>query len=296
MTGLMPAFFILRRFFMTQYNSILKWVGGKRRLLPEIEARMPESFNRYFEPFVGGGALFFNLNPENAVINDLNGELINFYKQLQSNPVELAKTVAELEEAYNHSADQEKFYYDRREEFNKNILGDLGLYDAALMLYLNQSGFNGVYKVNKKGYFNISWNHKPNVNLKVDQIIPVSKTLQNVDILSGDFEKACEAAKTGDFVYFDSPYYETWDCYQANSFSLEDHKRLVSLYRDLTDRGVYCMLSNSDTKFIRELYQGYNIDSVSIVYTPGRGKSKYKRCEVIITNYERVDNQLSFDL
>lgn len=273
-------------------NAILKWVGSKRKLLPELTSRMPKSFGTYFEPFVGGGSLFFNVNPKSAVINDLNTELANFYIQLRNHPLELKSICKELETNYNSSLDQNQFYLNMRDKFNEKILfNNLDIYDAALMMFLNRTAFNGFYKTNKKGYYNISWNHYTRINMKTDEFEFFSKKLQNATILSTDFEEACKDAKAGDFVYFDSPYYDTWDKYKSTGFSKDDHIRLARLFKELTARGVYCMLSNKNTEFIRELYADFNIDVVKVTYTPSCNSSN-KTEEVIITNYDRENNDL----
>lgn len=242
-------------------KPILKWAGGKAALLGEIQSRMPERFGTYYEPFFGGGAVFFGTDFENAVINDKNTELINCYIQVRDHCEELIPMLDELQE--NHS---EEKYYELRSVFNlRKTSGELDVYDAALMMYLNKAGFNGMYRENKNGFFNIPSGHRKHVKLyKADNLREVAKKLKNVTILNGDFEAAIENAKEGDFVYFDSPYDDTFSDYQKGGFPREEHIRLAELCKKLTEQNVYFLLSSSDSEFIRELYSGFNVSTVEV--------------------------------
>ena len=231
-------------------KPIIKWAGGKTQLLEQIIEMMPKEFNTYYEPFIGGGALFFALAPKKAVINDFNAQLINLYKQCRDNPKELMKKLNELSE--EHSLDSDKHYYETRAKFNKCITkNELSVNSAAYFVYLNKTGFNGLYRLNNKGLFNVPSAKKTTVNLYYnDNINAASELLKCTTILNGDFEEACKNAKQGDFVFFDSPYYNTFDTYQAGGFSEEDHRRLAKMFKELTDKGVYCMLTNSNEEFL----------------------------------------------
>lgn len=242
-------------------KPILKWAGGKAALLGEIQSRMPERFGTYYEPFFGGGAVFFGTDFENAVINDKNTELINCYIQVRDHCEELIPMLDELQE--NHS---EEKYYELRSVFNlRKTSGELDVYDAALMMYLNKAGFNGMYRENKNGFFNIPSGHRKHVKLyEADNLREVAKKLKNVTILNGDFEAAIENAKEGDFVYFDSPYDDTFSDYQKGGFPREEHIRLAELCKKLTEQNVYFLLSSSDSEFIRELYSGFNVSTVEV--------------------------------
>lgn len=242
-------------------KPILKWAGGKAALLGEIQSRMPDRFGTYYEPFFGGGAVFFGTDFENAVINDKNTELINCYIQVRDHCEELIPMLDELQE--NHS---EEKYYELRSVFNlRKTSGELDVYDAALMMYLNKAGFNGMYRENKNGFFNIPSGHRKHVKLyEADNLREVAKKLKNVTILNGDFEAAIENAKEGDFVYFDSPYDDTFSDYQKGGFPREEHIRLAELCKKLTEQNVYFLLSSSDSEFIRELYSGFNVSTVEV--------------------------------
>lgn len=242
-------------------KPILKWAGGKAALLGEIQSRMPERFGTYYEPFFGGGAVFSGTDFENAVINDKNTELINCYIQVRDHCEELIPMLDELQE--NHS---EEKYYELRSVFNlRKTSGELDVYDAALMMYLNKAGFNGMYRENKNGFFNIPSGHRKHVKLyEADNLREVAKKLKNVTILNGDFEAAIENAKEGDFVYFDSPYDDTFSDYQKGGFPREEHIRLAELCKKLTEQNVYFLLSSSDSEFIRELYSGFNVSTVEV--------------------------------
>lgn len=273
-------------------KPIVKWAGGKRQLINKLLELMPKEYNDFFEPFIGGGALLFELMPEKAIINDVNKELIAIYKCL-SNKEDFAHMLEDLEEhERNHS---EEYYYEVREEDRKPNFESNPIWKrASRAIYLNKSCFNGLYRVNSKGHFNVPSGKKEKVrtydkdNIKLLHKYFITK---NVIILEGDFVKAVETAQKSDFVYFDPPYdpFEGKDSFTAYSefdFSKEDQKRLAAIFKELSDKGVYVMLSNHNTKFINELYQGFNVYVVKARRTlnadaKGRGNVE----EVIITNY-----------
>ena len=274
-------------------HPFVKWAGGKTQLLEVIESHLPETFNRYFEPFVGGGALLFKLQPKAFSINDSNEELICVYKCLENNELfELLKKEL-LKHEENHS---EKYYYQVREMDKLEGFNKLPIYvRAARMIYLNKACFNGLYRVNSKGYFNVPSGKKKVVNCfdkkTFDNLNLFFKNRKPV-ITNIDFEDAVKNAKTGDFVYFDPPY-DTWEdknsftSYDKNAFGKEEQIRLAKVFKELSDKGVYVMLSNHNTKFINELYKGFHITIVPAkrminAKADGRGEVE----EVIVTNYE----------
>lgn len=266
-------------------KPVIKWAGGKTQLLNEIEMRIPHDFGRYYEPFIGGGALFLYLEPQRATINDYNFKLTNLYNVIKNNPNELIDRLSELQE--NHSED---YYFEIRDLFNENILNnEYSIDDAAYFIYLNKMCYNGLYRVNSSGLFNVPSGKKKKASLfDKDNIFDVSDLLQHTTIRTGDFEKACNRARQGDFVFFDSPYYDTFDTYQANGFSKDDHIRLANLFKRLSERGVYCLLTNSDTDFIRSLYQDDNfiIETVEVKRMINCDGNNRTGTEVIIRNYE----------
>lgn len=275
-------------------KPLIKWAGGKRQLLPEIKKLMPAKYNKYYEPFVGGGALFFELQPLKAVINDTNTALINVYKQVKDCPHDVIKHIKAYTKKYNSfktDEERKKYYYKLREEFNSLLshnIFDIG--SAALFIVLNKLGYNGLYRVNSEGLYNVPWNKKKQLELSKDEYITnllnVSKVLKNTTILNLDFEKSLKGVRKGDFVFFDSPYYDTFDTYQKGGFSEENHIRLAKLYKKLSERGVYCMLTNSNTKFIKDLYKDYNIKVINVKRMINCDGNSRTGQEVIITNYK----------
>lgn len=240
---------------------ILKWVGGKRQLLPMIHEMLPEQIGTYYEPFFGGGALFFSLLPEKAILNDFNPQLIGMYRAIQQNPLSVEAELLDIQGTYNalqSDAEKSNYYGYLRRLFNVKIKKqhhDAQM--AVLLIFLNKAGFNGLYRVNKSGEYNVPSAHKKTIcSFTHDNLLSVSSALQNATILCGNFEAAVQTASPGDFVFFDSPYYNTFDTYQSNGFSEVDHRRLANLFQALTDKGVSCMLTNSNTDFVLSL-QGF---------------------------------------
>ena len=271
-------------------SPFLKWAGGKRQLLDKIIDRMPKSFNNYYEPFIGGGALLFELQPAKAVINDINASLINAYITIAEKPFEFISAVIELDSQIPE--DGKTYYYSLRERYNNKLIKTE--YDtelAALFVFLNKHCFNGLYRVNAKGLFNVPYNNSKRESINKESIIAISEYLKNVKIMQGDFEKACNDAQRGDFVFFDSPYAPlnptSFESYTKEGFDIESHKRLANLFEKLTDKGCYCMLTNHNTEFINDLYgnKGYKMDVVSVKRMINSNASKRVGEEVIIYNY-----------
>lgn len=249
---------------------------------------MPESYGRYYEPFIGGGALFFELKPENAVINDLNSALVSCYRAIQSDCDALMALLDELDAGIGD--DPKTYYYDVRERFNAKLgAADFDEAASALLIYLNKHCFNGLYRVNSKGGFNVPCNGSKARSYSKENIEEVSKVLKSTTILNGDFEDACKDAVAGDFIFFDSPYAPlnptSFESYTKEGFSLEDHERLARVFRDMTDRGCYCILTNHNTDLINDLYTDYEIDVVQVKRYINADASNRKGTEVIIKNF-----------
>lgn len=272
-------------------KPFVKWVGGKRQLLPEIEMMLPASFNTYYEPFVGGGALLFDTAPEKAVIGDVNATLIGTYKSIRDNKEALIQMLDTLTASHESSQDKKAFYNQMRERYNNEVLKNPeSLEVCALFIYLNKTCFNGLYRVNSKGLFNVPFNNRGKLNLYDDSNLDdITEYLSHVVILNEDFEETCKTAKKGDFVFFDSPYAplkpESFESYTKEGFSLNDHKRLARVFHGLTEKGVYCMLTNHNTEFINELYKEYNKKTVQVKRMINSDASKRTGEEIIITNY-----------
>lgn len=270
-------------------QPFLKWAGGKRQLLATIRPFIPQKFNCYFEPFIGGGAVFFDLQPAKAVINDANAELINLYKIIRDAPDKLLAEVAK------HENTKDYFYRLReqdRDALTYNRLGPIAR--AARILYLNKTCFNGLFRVNSQGYFNVPFGKYPNPNIAPRETIhAVSIYLNNpkITIKQGDFGAAVESARAGDFIYFDPPYDPLSDTssftgYHHDAFGKDAQARLAALFKELDQRGCKVMLSNSNTAFIRQLYEGYRVEEILAtrrINAVGSGRGAIS--EVLVMNY-----------
>lgn len=271
-------------------SPILKWAGGKTQLLQHISDNMPSVYNRYYEPFIGSAAVLLALLPNQGCINDINEQLVNLYFQVKNAAESVIFKVKELD---SKPCNKER-YYDIREQYNEKILSRvLDAECAALMIWINKHCFNGLYRVNNKGLFNVPYNNKANGNsIEENNIRAISEYLQHADITITclDFEQACNGVAAGDFVYFDSPYVPesltaSFTDYTINGFSFADHERLAALFRRLDSIGAKLMLSNNDVPFVRELYSHYRIQSLDVKRMINRNASKRTGKEVIITNY-----------
>lgn len=271
-------------------NPFVKWAGGKTQLLYKLKNYIPETYNRYFEPFIGGGALLLDIQPQKAVINDINEQLLNVYFQLKSDVEELIKIINEFDSI---ECDKSHYLY-MREEYNKKINTNiLDVECAALMIWINKHCFNGLYRVNSKGLFNVPYNQKINGrSINEESLRNISDYLNSyeIEIRKGDFEFACIDVQEGDFVYLDSPYIPVsktsdFTAYTKDGFNYNDHCRLATLYRRLDEVGAKVMLSNNNVDLVYELYDGFNIESIDVRRAINRDASKRVGKEVIITNY-----------
>lgn len=276
---------------MIKAKPFVKWAGGKRQILDKLKSHIPEGFNTYYEPFVGGGALLFDLAPKNAVINDSNEELINVFNVL-CNDKKYSKMCRYLNK-FERKHDEEFYYEVRNIDRNKkkfNRLNDSKR--AARTIYLNKACFNGLYRVNSKGEFNVPFGKKTKVNTyDGENLLNVHSylTLNNVCILCTDFEDSVSTAKEGDFVYFDPPYdsdTSTFNSYTEDGFNKDEQRRLAKVFKELDEKGVKVMLSNHNTILIKELYKDYNFHVIEAKRSiNSNGKKRGKVEEVIITNY-----------
>lgn len=279
-------------------KPIIKWVGGKFSNLHYIRELLPPTYNKYYEPFLGGGAVLLDLCPKEAVVNDINPELINMYLQVKDNVEEVIAHLADIDSFHEHSGnDSKEIYYDVREAFN-NRRGSNTPVQAARFIYLNKHCFNGLYRVNSKGEFNVPFNGKlTGGSFNADHLRKVSKQIQNVEFKCGDFEKAVMNAEAGDLIYFDPPYdYEDeagFVDYAKGGWSREITTKLKLLCDQLVDRGCNILVSNNSTTFVRELF---NDDRYSIVEIPARrainrnGAGRGPVPEVIIQSKNCINN------
>lgn len=276
---------------MLKGKPFVKWAGGKRQILDKLKEHLPEEYDTYYEPFVGGGALLLDLLPEKAVINDCNYELMNVYACIQDED-KLKKMTKELD-SYETKHSEEFYFEIRNKDKDKLKFGKMADYKrAARTIYLNKACFNGLYRVNSKNEFNVPFNKKEKVNTYEGsniEAIHYYLNYRNVTLKSCDFEEAVKDAKKGDFIYFDPPYdsdTETFNSYTKDGFGKEEQVRLARVYKELSDRGCYVMLSNHNTKLINELYDGFNIHVIEAKRNiNANGKKRGKVEEVIITNY-----------
>jgi len=236
-------------------RPLLKWAGGKRSLVREITELFPGDYRerRYHEPFIGGGAVFFSIQPKEGSINDINPRLMNFYRVVRDTPKEL------IEEARRYRYDEDE-YYRLRNRFNSGGLSEVE--EAALLLYLNKTAYNGLYRVNSRGKFNVPFGRYDDPTIVPEGgIIRASKLLRSAEIRSEDFGYVLDVAEEGDLCYLDPPYHPASETanftdYSAAGFGMADHRRLRDLCVGLDKRGVTFVLSNSDTDAVRRLYRG----------------------------------------
>ena len=269
-------------------KPFVKWAGGKRQLVHELVKYAPKEFNNYFEPFFGGGALFFELCSKglinHAFLNDSNQELITAYNVIKERPSDLIKELSQS----RYNCDEKTFYSIRAESPSDPVKA------TARFIYLNRTAFNGLYRVNSKGGFNVPFGKYTNPKiLDKENLLAVSKALQKDELTSLDFELAVNKAKKGDFVYFDPPYVplnkSSFTTYTKNNFTEVDQKRLLNKAIELHKKGCFVMISNSYSQSTLNLYKDKSIFTVNTVHAArminckakGRGKIK----EVIVTNY-----------
>ncbi len=249
---------VLAEKFLVQPKPFLKWVGGKRQLLPELHARVPRGFDTYFEPFLGGGALFFSLLPEKAVLSDFNERLVRTYRAIRD---DVDEVIAELS-TYPH----DRVFFEELRRVDVDALEDVQV--AAWMIYLNRTGFNGLYRVNKSGGFNVPFGKYKNPTIcNPDLLLTASEALQNAEILHASFADTFSRAQPGDFVYFDPPYVplsetSSFTSYTKDGFGMAEQAALRDTAWKLKSRGVDVLLSNSSAGAVFELYDRFQIDEV----------------------------------
>lgn len=265
--------------------SVIKWAGSKKRLLKDIRPYLPDNYSCYVEPFFGSGALFFSVRPYNSILNDANQELMSMYKVLKDKGMSLLEELEKLQDEYNKLSkeDKEKYYYEKRELYNNKCYKEVE--GAALFIFLNKTGFNGLYRVNKQGKFNVPWSKRDKLNLIDKSIYDCSEALERAVLYNKDFEEVCQNLPEGSFIYFDPPYHNTFTGYQQNGFTEDDQIRLFNLFKKLSDEGHLCLLSNNDTDFIKDLYKDYDINYLYAKKLIGYKKSNEKFSEVLIKNY-----------
>lgn len=282
----------------------LKWAGGKTQILHEILPRLPTDFNRYHEPFFGGGAVFFHIQPPNGTINDKNTRLMNFYRQVRDNPEELIDFNEQHQEELDGLEDDEEveeYYYEKRDEFNnlrQHGLCENRIKEASLLLFLNRMCYNGLYRENNSGEFNVPIGSRRDEDVvRADIVRQASAALQGTDIRTQDFSYVRHVAREKDAIYFDPPYTPVSDTadfedYVAEGFGREQQVNLRDLAIELHKKGVYVTISNSFAA--RELYEAeeipepFEIEPLRANRAINRnGEDRTGALEIIVTNIPR---------
>lgn len=309
-------------------EPMLKWAGGKRSMLEEILPRLPSKsqFNRYFEPFVGGGAVFFALEPESGFINDINPRLINFYKQVKANPEQIISTNKDLDDKFEANLDDsdDKFYYNKRDEFNQ-LREDADscedpVREASLLLFLNRTCYNGLYRTNQQGEFNVPIGRKWTQTAAIEQRVrKCHRVLQKATITQQDFTYVSDVAEANDLVFFDPPYPSvrktgSFEKYHPGGFGVDRHKQLRDLAIELNDNNVYVMITNANDESADMAKE----NPVGALFSEGVMPSEFRKTkasgeryinsdatkrtdigetDIIVTNFSpfEFDNQKRFD-
>jgi DNA adenine methylase len=279
-------------------SPFVKWAGGKGQLLSQFEPYFPATFRRYIEPFVGGGAVFFHLYNQGhlagkpVVLIDRLAALIDCYRVVQKQVEDL---IAALQKHEAHKQDSKYFYAVRNWDRQPDYALRSEVERAARFAFLNRTCYNGLYRVNRRGQFNVPFGRYRNPTIcDVDNLRAASQALHGVSLLVGDFSRCLDLAQPGDLVYLDPPYHPLSDTasftsYTSDGFGQDDQRRLAELFRELDRRGCHLMLSNSYTDLIRQLYDGYEqIQVQAIRAISSRGSKRGAIPELLVMNkYER---------
>jgi DNA adenine methylase len=274
-------------------KPFIKYCGGKSKLLPYIIENLPQvKFKNYYEPFIGGGSVFFSIysiynNDITYTISDINNSLINCYDIIKS---DVNKVINELRrDIYKNDMNS---YYNRRKRYNElkyelSSDSDILIEKVALFIYLNKCGYNGMYRENLKGEFNIPFGRMKNPKICDEELLrAVSESLKNVHIGCCEYNNILDIIEKDDFVYLDPPYHETFTDYTNNKFGEDEQKKLKLFIDNLRDKGVYIMLSNSATSFIKDLYKDYKQINLMTKYSlGGKGADRGNKEELLIINY-----------
>ncbi|MEO1691763.1 MAG: DNA adenine methylase [Cyanobacteria bacterium J06631_6] len=285
--------------FQADAKPFLKWAGGKRQLLPAIAKYIPKNYTEYYEPFIGAGAVLWSLQPQISTINDTNIELVNCYQVIKDSPAKLIELCAQHQE--NNS---KEYYYQLREQDRQTGFSDRTPVErAARIIYLNKTCFNGLFRVNSNGQFNVPYGKYKNPTIADPVVIYAISNYLNqaqVTILNGDFEQAVATAKQGAFIYFDPPYHPLSDTssftgYSMNGFGEPEQIRLKELCDRLTDRGCQILASNSAAPFIKSLYNDSRYEVIEVQATRAINTVSSKRGkinEVLIYNKDESKKKI----
>lgn len=275
----------------TPISPFIKWAGWKRRIINTLmeEFNRISNNNTYFEPFLGGGSVLLNYLPKNWVVNDINEELINTYTVVKKNPLELISFLKTL--SHNKETFETIRAWDRAPDF---IEKHSEIERAWRFIYMNRTCFNWLYRVNSKNQFNVPfWKYKNPNYVQETNINAISKYLNenNIIILNTWYLEACKNAKNGDFIYLDPPYdwhtdTSNFTAYDKDWFWKEEQKKLAEFFKEMSDKGVYVILSNNDTPFIRDLYKDFNIKSLQVRRSiNAKAEKRWNVGEVLVSNF-----------
>lgn len=269
---------------------VVKWVGGKRQIINQIAKYIPKSFSTYYEPFLGGGAVLFELQPKTAVVNDINAELINLYEVIKNNVNEL------IDDLKQHRNDETYFYELRELDRNKEYYNHLTpIQRASRLIYLNKTCYNGLFRVNKAGQFNTPFGNYKNPNIVNEYTLKAVSSYFNkaqITFTCKDFNEALKGARKGAFVYLDPPYDPVSDSasftgYDKGGFDQSEQIRLKNACDKLNEKGIKFLLSNSATDFIKDLYKDYKIEIIQAKRVINSKADKRGEIdEVLVMNFE----------
>ena len=276
-------------------KPLIKWAGGKRQIAPELFSRFPQDWHvgTYVEPFFGGGAVFLHIEPKKSIIADLNARLFGFYMYVKNKPDELHKGIFDISKEFNATDESSKknFYMALRLKYNESPVDS---FDSAVLLYaLNKLCFNGLYRENSKGGFNVPFGQKKQLAcMDLNELKQVSEIFKTATILNADFETTLSSVKAGDFVYLDPPYIPlaktpSFTSYHSDGFGLKDQERLADAMLQLKSVGVKAMCSNSDTPLTRAIFSKLylaEIEAPRMVSAKATGRGSVS--ELVITNYK----------
>ena len=271
-------------------TPVVKWVGGKRQIINQIVEYIPKNFSTYYEPFLGGGAVLFELQPKKAIVNDINSELINLYQVIKNNVDEL------IEDLKKHKKDENYFYQIREQDRDKEQYNRFTpVQKASRIVYLNKTCYNGLFRVNKAGQFNTPYGNYKNPNIVNEYTLRAVSNYFNkaqITFTCKDFEEALKGIRKGAFVYFDPPYDPISDTssftgYDKGGFDKNQQIRLKKACDKLNEKGIKFLLSNSATDFIKELYDGYKIQTIQARRAINSKSNKRGEIdEVLVMNFE----------
>jgi DNA adenine methylase len=265
-------------------RSFLKWVGGKYRSLSQVLGLFPKEFDVYYEPFMGSGVVYFNLVPPKGVLNDVESSLVTTFRSVKRNAEGVCDALDLLENG-------KEAYYSVRYDFN-NASPMVTPKRAAQFIYMNKCGYNGLYRVNKRGYINVAFGHREGDPHKdFETVRTCSKLLQSASVMNADYRDVTSLARGGDFVYLDPPYHKelpsSFTGYNSQEFSEADHRLLAEECKALSQRGVLFALSNSNTQFVNDLYKNFYKFPIYTARTVSRMVERRGRStEILITNYK----------